>query len=117
MNEASLFYKQHFCSGVKATIFDESMELKNIFWTEENRAFVPEDEGGSLIETPPLLAKEPVINEMDKTVINKVNDESRVEYYNNKPQQTSNQKQDQYHIVFSTDCSGYQHWCVMNYPL
>ena len=117
MNEASLFYKQHFCSGVEGTNFDESMELKNIFWTEKNRAYLPVDEGGSLIETPPLLAKEPVINEIHKTVINKANDESNVEYYNNKPQQASNEKQDKYHIVFSTDCSGYQHWYVINFSV
>ena len=45
MNEASMFYGHNFCSGAQRTNFEE------MFWTEAIPAFVPEDEGGSSIES------------------------------------------------------------------
>ena len=51
-------------AGVEGTNFDDT------FWTEANPAFVPEDEGGSSMETSSLLTKKLVIAEKHDTARN-----------------------------------------------
>ena len=93
MNEASIFYKENFCNGVQGTRLDKSMELKDVYWKDSNRAYVPEIE---------RIVK---VDEGKSEVGRKLNGGTHdAEAKNEEP--NSEKGESRYHIIFSTDCSG-----------